>query len=327
MFGRDRMTLAGTLIAESLRVRSVLEDIALTVAKISRSELGDVAAGQPRTWTLVEFDAADEDADRLANALERVLEPAGGWYCDFHNDQETFVVFAGRTRGCAKRRNMPIPPRRAHKAGTKFLSEVLARNARQIRGLQRLSQDDVAQRMTTLGHAWSRQTTSDVERGLRNVTVDELIGLALVLGESIGRLLDPAANRPAPDLRTAIDPGDPDIPYIGPKNADDAWPKELPGTNRIGIPRVALRALLESRLVLRIAWDDGPTGINIESFGDDLEDFIEIVHEFRRRGREQEKGQHEGNDLETRKDMDIPVPRDAGLGPSSDLEGRISHEA
>ena len=97
MFGRDRMTLAGTLIAESLRVRSVLEDIALTVAKISRSELGDVAAGQPRTWTLVEFDAADEDADRLANALERVLERAGGWYCDFHNDQETFVVFAGRT--------------------------------------------------------------------------------------------------------------------------------------------------------------------------------------------------------------------------------------
>jgi hypothetical protein len=91
------MTLAGTLIAESLRVGSVLEDIALTVAKISRSDLGDVAAGQPLTWTFVEFDAADEDANRLASALERVLERPGGWYCDFHNDQETFVVFAGGT--------------------------------------------------------------------------------------------------------------------------------------------------------------------------------------------------------------------------------------
>jgi len=91
------MTLGGTLIAESLRVGSVLEGLALTVAKISRSDLGDVAAGQPPTWTFVEFDAADEDADRLANALERVLERAGGWYCDFRSEQETFVVFAGRT--------------------------------------------------------------------------------------------------------------------------------------------------------------------------------------------------------------------------------------
>jgi len=91
------MTLDGTLIAESLRVGSVLEGLALTVAKISRSDLGDVAAGQPRTWTFVEFDAADEDAERLANALERVLERAGGWYCDFRSEQETFVVFAGRT--------------------------------------------------------------------------------------------------------------------------------------------------------------------------------------------------------------------------------------
>jgi hypothetical protein len=91
------MTLAGTLIAESLRLGSVFEDIALTVAKISRADLGDAAAGQPRTWTFVEFDAADEDAERLAKALERVLERSGGWYCDFHNDQETFVVVGGRT--------------------------------------------------------------------------------------------------------------------------------------------------------------------------------------------------------------------------------------
>jgi hypothetical protein len=91
------MTLAGALIAESLRVGSVLEGIPLIVTRISRADLGDVDAFQPGTWTVVEFEAADEDADRLAKALERVLERVGGWYCDFRNDDETFVVFAGRT--------------------------------------------------------------------------------------------------------------------------------------------------------------------------------------------------------------------------------------
>jgi hypothetical protein len=85
------------LIAESLRVGSTLEGVALTVRKVSRENVGDVDAGQPLTWTFVDFEAADEDAERLATALEQVLERAGGWYCDFCNDHETFVVFAGRT--------------------------------------------------------------------------------------------------------------------------------------------------------------------------------------------------------------------------------------
>jgi transcriptional regulator with XRE-family HTH domain len=207
---------------------------------------------------------------------------------------------------------MPIPPRRAEKAGTRSLSEVLARNVRQVRSLCRLSQDDVAERMTALGHAWSRQTTSDVERGLRNVTIDELLGLALVLGESIGHLLDPAGNLPVPDFRTAIDPGDPDLPYRGPQNVDDAWPKELAGTTGIGIHRDALQALIEGRLALRLTWEDGPIGIEIQPFVSDLDDFMKIVNEFRRRGREREEGQNEGDDLEARQDMDLPVPGDEG---------------
>ena len=91
------MTLEGALIAESLRVGARLEELALTVTGISRADLGDVSAGQPRTWTFIEFEAADEEADRLAAALERALERTGGWYCDFRNDAETFVVFADRS--------------------------------------------------------------------------------------------------------------------------------------------------------------------------------------------------------------------------------------
>jgi hypothetical protein len=51
------MALAGALIAESLRVGEVLEGVTLSVTKISRADLGDVDAGQPRTWTFVEFES------------------------------------------------------------------------------------------------------------------------------------------------------------------------------------------------------------------------------------------------------------------------------
>jgi hypothetical protein len=57
------MPIAGGLIAESLRIGSVLEGVALTVKKISRADVGDVEAGQPLTWTFLDFEAADEAED------------------------------------------------------------------------------------------------------------------------------------------------------------------------------------------------------------------------------------------------------------------------
>jgi len=91
------MTVRGGLIAESLRIGSVLEGLHLTVTRISRADVGDVSAGQPRTWTFMDFEIDDEAVHRLTAALEGALNSAGGWYCDFRTDRETFVVFAGRT--------------------------------------------------------------------------------------------------------------------------------------------------------------------------------------------------------------------------------------
>jgi hypothetical protein len=91
------VTLEGALIAESLRTGAKLEGLALTVTTISRADLGDVSAGQPRTWTFVEFAAPDAEAERLMSALEGALARVGGWYCDFRNERETFVVFADRS--------------------------------------------------------------------------------------------------------------------------------------------------------------------------------------------------------------------------------------
>jgi hypothetical protein len=91
------MAVIGTLIAESLKVGAVLDGVSLTVTKVVRADVGDVTAGQPRTWTFVEFGVAVEDVVGFSRVLERSLEPAGGWYCDFRSADETFVVFSGRT--------------------------------------------------------------------------------------------------------------------------------------------------------------------------------------------------------------------------------------
>jgi len=90
------MVIEGVLIAESLRTGTRLEDVALTVRAIARADDGDTDAGQPLTWTFIEFEAPLEEAERLAAALSRSLDRRLGWYCDFRSPTETFVVFAER---------------------------------------------------------------------------------------------------------------------------------------------------------------------------------------------------------------------------------------
>jgi len=90
------MSASGALIAESISKNSPLEGVAIEVRKISRRDVGDVSAGQPLTWTFIEFEVDDQVVADLSEALSRSIDPSGGWYCDFRTDQETFVVFAGR---------------------------------------------------------------------------------------------------------------------------------------------------------------------------------------------------------------------------------------
>jgi hypothetical protein len=87
----------GVLIAESLRVGAKL---AVDVREIERVEAGELsaeqrAAGLPERWTLLHFEVADDDADRLAKALAAALDDVG-WYADLHTADDSFVVFAGR---------------------------------------------------------------------------------------------------------------------------------------------------------------------------------------------------------------------------------------
>jgi hypothetical protein len=71
-----------------------LDAVPLTVRRVWRADAGDPSAGQPLTWTLLEFEIPDDRVEALASALTDALQP--GWYCDFRSETETFVVFADR---------------------------------------------------------------------------------------------------------------------------------------------------------------------------------------------------------------------------------------
>jgi hypothetical protein len=115
------VSVKGTLIAESLKPGAVV-DLQLTVSRIFRRDVGDIDAGQPRTWTFIEFSCSGDQAPLLAQGLEQAMQPTGGWYCDFRTEFETFVVFAdvtfryprgeehGRSNAAAHALSVGVPP-------------------------------------------------------------------------------------------------------------------------------------------------------------------------------------------------------------------------
>jgi transcriptional regulator with XRE-family HTH domain len=77
--------------------------------------------------------------------------------------------------------------------------------------LLRLTQDEVAERMRSLGHStWSRATVSEIERYGRSLSVDELVSLAAVFSIGVSSMLDPLGpGLPGLDSRGQMDFGGP----------------------------------------------------------------------------------------------------------------------
>ena len=86
----------GILVAESLKAGARLSRAPLTLISGTRVESGDDTVGQPRMWTMIEFDVPDHEAPAMARLLSQVVDPVLGWYCDFRTESETFVVFGGK---------------------------------------------------------------------------------------------------------------------------------------------------------------------------------------------------------------------------------------
>ena len=106
--------LKGRLLAESLRVGMDLEIADLTVVRLGRHDVSEsttpfaevepsatgdgrgATTSQPSVWTFVDFEAPDERADELAQALAGMLEREDGWWADFTVGDDHVVVFAAK---------------------------------------------------------------------------------------------------------------------------------------------------------------------------------------------------------------------------------------
>jgi len=95
--------IEGTLIAESLRAGTKLENLKLIVRRISRFQAQGTTPDQPGTWTILDFEADEAEAENLAQTFAGALDQHG-WYADFRSPAETFVVFPGP--------DLPLPARR-----------------------------------------------------------------------------------------------------------------------------------------------------------------------------------------------------------------------
>jgi transcriptional regulator with XRE-family HTH domain len=122
----------------------------------------------------------------------------------------TLGAYVSRVRSADERQGRP--------------SEALAANIRGYRALGGITQVDLAARMTHLGHGWGRSTVSAIEARNRNVTADELFGLALNFGVTIGQLFDPTGpdhgRKLSLDVGLVVDEGstplsiDPDVAQL-----------------------------------------------------------------------------------------------------------------
>jgi len=113
--------IEGTLIMESLRAGTNLENLTLTVRKISKYRAGGTTPAQPGIWTTLDFEADEAQAAGLAQAFAGTLEEGPGWYVNFQSPTEAFVVYpawifhyprgdaAGRAEAQAYGRRLAIP--------------------------------------------------------------------------------------------------------------------------------------------------------------------------------------------------------------------------
>lgn len=82
---------------ESLRIGAELAVADVTLRRLGREDVSASAATtQPTVWAFVDFEAPDDRAPELAEALAGALLPDGGWYANFEVGEELVVVFAGR---------------------------------------------------------------------------------------------------------------------------------------------------------------------------------------------------------------------------------------
>jgi hypothetical protein len=87
--------IRGGIICESLKPGTTLEGFDLRITRWSRYEVSEPAPSQPSVWTLIEFEAPEDESDALAQRLCKDLD-SPGWYANWNTQHQAVVVFPER---------------------------------------------------------------------------------------------------------------------------------------------------------------------------------------------------------------------------------------
>jgi hypothetical protein len=90
--GVPRGKLRGAIICESLKPGTSLDGYEMRITKWRRYEVPQPADWQPKLWTLIEFEAPEDDSDALAERLSKDLA-SPGWYANWNTPTDAVVVY------------------------------------------------------------------------------------------------------------------------------------------------------------------------------------------------------------------------------------------
>jgi hypothetical protein len=90
--GVKKGKLRGAIICESLKPGTVLDGYDMRITKWRRYDVPSAVEWQAPTWTLIEFEAPEDDSDALAKRLSNDLA-SPGWYANWNTTSHSVVVF------------------------------------------------------------------------------------------------------------------------------------------------------------------------------------------------------------------------------------------
>ena len=89
----------GIIIKESLKDRSVLDDVVVTNTKVEQVTESHQTPWL-RQWTLHTVEVPDEQAatvaERISQSLDRPDEQKDAWYADFKSNTKHYIIFPGK---------------------------------------------------------------------------------------------------------------------------------------------------------------------------------------------------------------------------------------
>lgn len=88
------MNFTGLLLKESLKDLSVLKLVTITKKEVWNAE--NATDNQPKVWHALWYEAPNDFANQIAQALAQNLKPHQAWYTNFTAAQIVYVIFPGK---------------------------------------------------------------------------------------------------------------------------------------------------------------------------------------------------------------------------------------